>query len=279
MNKKLITISSVAAVALALIAVLFCALVPCVHGLTPFQASSAKRFFKNNPFRVEKAEERAELSVAAAVGANGYERNTFVGSRIQMEREPDYIELNLAVNDAGTLVLADSYFDTSEKSIRAERVAKALLESTARTSLLVNLAEYTNLNEAAALLLGSGRFQNAVIRGVDENTLSYVRGFFPSHTLLCEYSSANKLSLSELRALGADGVYCSASMLSTHFARKVHDAGLLLWVDCGDSAGRLIKTMKLAHSVDGLVTKKPVLALTMKNAESYQSFMQTIQKG
>lgn len=278
MNKKLITISSVAAVVLALLAVLFCALVPCVHGLTPFQASSAKQFFKNNPFHAEKTEERAVLSVAAAVGTNGYERNTFVGSRIQMEREPDYIELNLAVNDAGTLVLADSYFDAGEKSITAERVAKALLQSTGRTSLLVNLAEYTDLNAAAALLMGSGRFQNAVIRGVDENTLSYVRGFFPSHTLLCEYSSANKLSLSELRALGADGVYCSASMLSTHFARKVHDAGLLLWVDCGDSVGRVIRTMKQAQNVDGLVTERPAFAQAMRGAESYQSFKQNLSK-
>ncbi len=275
-TKRILTISA-AALALLLAALLFCGLVPCVGGLTPFQAAGAKRFFKADPFHAEEPDQSAVLPVAAAVGANGYERNTFVGSRIQMESEPDYIELNLAVNDSGALVLADSYFDVSDGSVSAQRVAKALLQSTGRTSLLVNLAEYTDLNAVSALLLGSERFTNAVIRGVDENTLSYVRGYFPSHTILCEYSAGNRLSLRELKALGADGVYCSASRVSAHFARRVHDAGLQLWADCGGSTGRLLKVMKLADQVDGVVTAKPAFALAMENAWSYADFMQAIK--
>ena len=268
MKKKILMV----ALAAVLAAVLFCALAPCVGGLTPFQTVSVKHFLKTNPFLAEETGERIVLPVAAAVGANGYERNTFVGSRIQMEGEPDYIELNMVVNGDGNPVLADSYFDMNEKSIDAYRVAKSLLQTTKRPSLLVNLAEYTNLNAVSALLMSSSRFANAVVRGVDENTIGYVRGFFPAHTVLCEYSHKNRLSLAEIKAKGADGIYCSASMLSAHFAKKVHEAGLLLWVDCGNSSYRVIKTMSCCKQVDGLVTAKPAMALNLQHAWSYQDF-------
>ncbi len=277
MKKKGIIIGCAAAAAV-LAAVLFCALVPCFHGLTAFQTADVKSFMKSNPFYAVKEEDRAMLPVAAAVGTNGYDTNTFVGSRIQMETQPDYIEVNLAVDADGRLVLADSYFEAGKDSIEARRVAESLLKTTGHTSLLVNLAEYTSLNTVAALVTASDRLSNAVIRGVDENTISYVRSYFPSHTVLCEYSHRNKLSLQEIKAQGADGIYCSASMLSAHFAKKVHDAGLVLWVNCKDSAYSIIKTTSMAGYVDGLVTEDPALALAMQRSWSYERFKQIAEQ-
>jgi len=274
-KKKRIIISTIAVAAVVLAAVLFCAFIPCVSGLTPFQAASVKEFMKSNPFYAVDEEERVTLAVAAGVGANNSDANTFIGSRIQMESEPDFIEVNLAVNADGKLVLADSYFDANQDSVAVRRVAESLIKSTKRTSLLVNLAEYTSLNEVAALLTGSERLNNAMIRGVEENTIGYVREYFPAHTILCEYSHKNRLSLSEIKAQGADGIYCSASMLSVHFAKKVHDAGLVLWVNCGDSAYDIIKTTSMAAGVEGLVTTTPDLALALQRSWSYEDFKQT----
>ena len=271
MNRKGIKLLS-AVLSLALAALLFCALVPCFHGLTAFQTAQVKRLFKTDPFHDEESEQTVSVPVAAAVGTNGYERNTFVGSRIQMECNPDYVELNLAVDDSGALVLADSYFDVGEKSVSANRVVSSLLKSTRRTSLLVNLAEYTDLNAVSALITGSSRFADAVVRGVDENSIEYARRYFPSHTLLCEYSLRSRLSLSEIKARGADGVYCSASLLSAHFVKKVHDAGLLLWVDCGGSACRTVKALSMAQQLDGLVTAKPKLAMNLQYTWNYEEF-------
>ena len=272
MDKK-VKISVVAA-AVLLVAALFCTLVPCVAGLTLYQTASVKSRFKTNPFMQENTSKRVIPAVAAAVGSDGYERNTFIGSRIQMEDEPNYIEVNLASNADGKLVLADSYFDANEKSVDVYRVARSLIQNTKSPSLLVNLAEYTDLNAVSALLLSSSRFANAAVRGVDENTIAYVSRYFPSNAVLCEYSAQNKLSLTEIKAKGADGVYCSASMLSARFAKKVHDAGLQLWIDCGSSAYRVVKTMSMAQYVDGMVTAKPSLALNLEQTWSYDSFRQ-----
>ena len=271
MKKKIVLVSS-AVLALAAAALLFCALVPCVDGFTVFQSARIKRFIEVNPFHAV-GEELVELPVAAAVGTGGYERNTFVGSRVQMESQPDYIELSLASDSQGRLVLADSYADTSESSIDVYRVAKSLLEKTTKTSVLVNLAEYTDLNAVSAFVSASSRFANAVIRVADENTIDYVRGYFPSSTLLCEYSSRSRLSPAELKAKGADGVICSAAMLSAHFTKKVHDAGLVLWVDCGGSVGRVVKATEMAAYVDGLVTTEPELALGLQRVWSYDELL------
>lgn len=270
--KKRIPVLVAVVSAAALAAVLFCALAPCVNGLTPFQTASVKRFLKNNPFQTADAEEGIAFSIAAGVGTDGYERNTYVGSCIAMEDSPNYIEVNLVSGVDGRLVLADSYAETNEKSIDAYRVVKTLVNNTNDTSLLVNLAEYTDLDAVSALLAQSSRFTNAVIRGVDEDTIGYVRDYFPAYTVLCEYSDQNKLSLSEIKAAGADGVYCSASMLSAHFAKQVHKAGLVLWVDCGGDAYRVVKTMNMAREVDGLVTTKPSLALKMQRSWNYDEF-------
>ncbi|MBQ9551142.1 MAG: hypothetical protein IJU96_00095 [Clostridia bacterium] len=270
--KKKIPVIVAAALAVTLAAVLFCALAPCVNGLTPFQAAGVKHFLKENPFRTTDPEKGAAISIAAGVGTNGYERNTYVGSLIEMESSPNYIEVNLVPCADGRLVLADSYFDVTEDSVDAYRVAKKLVDSTKNTSLLVNVAEYTSLNAVSALLAQSSRFGSAVIRGVDEDTIDLVRGYFPGYTLLCEYSRQNKLSLSKIKAAGADGVYCSASMLSAHFARRVHKAGLVLWVDCGGNTYQLVKAMNMVKVVDGLVTTNPSLALHMKSAWSYDDF-------
>lgn len=255
MNKRLIVSVSCAVVVVVAVAVCICTFREGKDGITPFQRQNVVQFFAANPFEAEDDSYNVPV-IAASPRVNPAKENTFLGSKAQINTASTGILLNVAVDGEKQVVVAASYDRISADAPKAYRVLEYMQENGRDgISVLFNLAEYNSLETVSSLIEASQLGRRAIITGVNENSIKFVRAFFERDTVLCNYDTGNRRSLEQIKSDSASGIFCTADAFDKELFEEAGKYGLSVWVDCGSDVYKTLLALKL--NVDGIVTDNP----------------------
>lgn len=255
MNKKPIVLVSCVVAAVIAVAMCVCTFSKGKDGITPFQRLNVVQYFAANPFEKEDGTYQAPV-IAVSPRVNPGKENTFLGSKAQINTGAEGMLMNVAVNSNKEVVVAASYDDISEDSPQVYRVFKYMEENGRDDiSVLFNLSEYSSLETVSSLIEAAQLGKRALITGVNENSVKYVKSFFSHGTVLCDYDTNSKRSIPQIRADGARGIFCTARAFDRGVYEAAKKCGLSVWVDCGSDVYKTVLALKL--NVDGIVTDDP----------------------
>lgn len=234
-----------------------------IDEVTFFQRQNINQYLSAVPFEQDAGGNNILMPIAVASGTDGYPCDTFLGARNQIDYATGYVEVKVAVTPENEVILAEGFTSyDEEKSVRLSRVIGQLSEEYEDYGIVIELSEYSRLSYLNAILVNRGVVTKSVITGVYENSVSYIKGFFPQTKVLCDYDGENRLSLAEIRAAGADGILCTGDAFNSALAEKARAEGLIIWVDCGSDVYATMKAMKFG--ADGIVSDRPEFVSTMR---------------
>ena len=244
--------------------------------VTFFQRQNINQYLSAVPFEQDAGGNNILMPVAVASGTDGYPCDTFLGARNQIDYATGYVEVKVAVTPENEVILAEGFTSyDEEKSVRLSRVIGQLSEEYEDYGIVIELSEYSRLSYLNAILVNRGVVTKSVITGVHENSVSYIKGFFPQTRVLCDYNGKNRLNLAEIRASGADGILCTGEAYNSSLAEKAKAEGLLVWVDCGSDVYATVKAMKFG--ADGIISDRPDFVTTMRMWWEKDSFEEAVK--
>ncbi len=264
MNKKLLIASSACVVFVVVIC--FLLFIKGGDSMNAFERSQVDRFLSVNPFIDEESGDVVRtVSIAAANNDESAERNSFLWFRNRYDQGTSHVLVNVAFNTDGKACLADSFAEANGNSVDFQRVVRQLIqEDDEQTGFVINLCEYGALRDFASTLGAFELERRSVVIGVNENALPVVSESLINVPVLCDYSSATKSSLEELKENGAAGIYCHTEDFSYTLLEKAKSLGMLVWVNCEDEIFGTLEAMY--YLADGIVSSKPQMAvLAMDN--------------
>ncbi len=229
--------------------------------VTFFQRQNINQYFASVPFEQDPGGNNILEPVAVACGTDGYPCDTFLGARNQIDYATGYVHVKVAVTEENEVILAQGFTDYTEDSVRLSRVIKQLNDEYEENGIVVELSEYSRLGALNAVLVNRGMESNFVITGVNENAVSYVKSFLPYIKVLCDYDSENRLSLEQIKQLGADGILCKNGVFNASLLDKARELGLLVWVDCENDVYSTVSALKFG--ADGIITQIPDFVISV----------------
>ncbi len=243
--------------------------------VTFFQRQNINQYLADVPFEQDPGGNNIIMPAAVASGTDGYDADTFLGARNQIDYGTGCAEFEVIVTDEKEVILAQGYTSLTEKSVTLGRVVRQFESDYKDCRLVLKLSEYNSLGNLNSLIAGLEKTTKTYITGVNENAVAYVKGFFPQVRVLCDYSNENRLTLEQIKACGADGILSSGEDFNGKLLKKAHELGLLVWVDCGRDVYSTVKAMKFG--ADGLVTERPRLVTSLKNGWDEGSFEMAVK--
>ena len=244
--------------------------------VTFFQRQNINQYLSSVPFEQDAGGNNIIMPVAVASGTDDYPCDTFLGARNQIDYTTGWVEVKVAVTPENEVILADGYtlYD-EETSVRLSRVIAQLSEEYEDCGIVIELSEYSRLSYLNAVLVNRGMVTKSVITGVNENAVSYIKGFFPQTVVLCDYNGENRLNLAEIKACGADGILCTGEAFNSSLAEKAREEGLLVWADCGSDVYATVRAMKFG--ADGIVSDRPQFIASMRMWWSKDAFEEAVK--
>ncbi len=236
--------------------------------LTFFRRQNVNQMLQTNPFEQDGGGNNITMPIAVAAGTDGYGTDEFLGVRNQLDYSTGAVEVRVAVTADNKPVLADSFADIGNEPVTLGRVIVQMKKDGAE-KLIVNLSEYSRLYAVNSLLRDNDILSKTIITGVSENAVKYVKSFFTGVCVLCDYGKANKRSLEEIAADGADGVLCTASEFDAAVLKRAGELGLDVWVDCGSDIYATVYA--LSSGVSGVITSRPELTFELTRVWSRDS--------
>lgn len=244
--------------------------------VTFFQRQNINQYLADVPFEQDPGGNNIIMPAAVASGTDGYDSDTFLGARNQIDYGTGCAEFEVIVTDEKEVILAQEYTVFGENSVKLSRVVRQFESDFEDCRLVLKLSEYGNLGSLNSLIAGLEKTAKTYITGVHENAVSYVKSFFPQVRVLCDYGDENRLSLEQIKECGADGILCDGEAFNERLLKKAQELGLLVWVDCGKDVYSTVKAMKFG--ADGLLTERPRLVTALKHGWDEGSFEAAVKE-